>query len=170
MLSQRFSLDLLGLDRDLWDEVAVVEVVPWFFPVLASFALGWAPLNVVTLHQLTERGNGEQNFVVGVCMDPSFSDLFPLVLHCCLPTRLKWEHIQRQSAWYEEIPVVAFPLLPLSVPLLPISSSPHGKVGWLVAGTRRGCTHRLVLRFSLYAAPRTEKGFVSTSQKGLWSV
>ena len=52
--------ELLGLDGDLGDEVAIVKVAPRLFPIFASFALGRTPLYVVTLHQLTATGKGEQ--------------------------------------------------------------------------------------------------------------
>ena len=57
-----FSVDqeLLGLDGDLGDEVAVVKVASRLFPVFASFALRRTPLYVVTLHQLTATGKGEK--------------------------------------------------------------------------------------------------------------
>ena len=55
-----FSVDqeLLGLDGDLGDEVAIVKVASRLFPILASLALGRTPLYVVTLHQLTATGKG----------------------------------------------------------------------------------------------------------------
>ena len=52
--------ELLGLDGDLGDEVAVVKVASRLLPVLASLALGRSPLDVVTLHQLTATGKGER--------------------------------------------------------------------------------------------------------------
>ena len=56
----RVDQELLGLDGDLGDEVAIVKVASRLFPILASLALGRTPLYVVTLHQLTATGKGEK--------------------------------------------------------------------------------------------------------------
>ena len=122
----RVDQELLGLDGDLRDEVAVVKVASWLFPIFASFALGRTPLYVVTLHQLTATGKGEEK------SDASYSVSLAEILS----------------------PVVAFPLLPLPVPLLPLSPASHREVRRLVARTSWRC-HRLILGLSLHAVPRT---------------
>ena len=122
--------ELLGLDGDLGDEVAVVKVASWLFPIFAPFALGRTPLYVVTLHQLTATGKGEEKSDTAVRVSYSVS------------------HAEILS------PVVAFPLLPLPVSLLPLSPASHREVRRLVARTSWRC-HRLILGLSLHAVPRT---------------